>query len=269
MTRGLILVAFIFLLAACGPQATPFPAEVPTNTPAALQSGASTPIRYALAANTQGLVGDLGAIQTSSRMDQLTDPINPDDLGSRYDIVVAYGDIPNGSRSPLIPHIALIVKTDDLPLNNPALLSILKRSLDPQMMLTALNIPGAQADSMESEEPGKLRIELANAGLPDGFALNMAYAYTPGVSQLVVQFQAAGIRVQPLLINKSEINTTLDQNRVQLALVAWTTPQERTSWTTHFGDDHVIDLYSTPISYRAVPELKITFTYDGWPLASR
>ncbi len=97
----------------------------------------------------------------------------------------------------------------------------------------------------------------------------MAYAYTPGVSEVVQQLQAAGIRVQPILMRQSDVQNAFDQGRIQLALVPWETQDDRTKWVTAFGDSQVIDLYSLPISYRAVSGLKITFTPEGWPLASR
>jgi hypothetical protein len=265
----LVVIILMILLAGCGPQATPFPADIPVAATSTSEAGAQAPIRYALAANTEGFVSDLALIQAATRVEQLSEPINPDDLGSRYDIVAAYGDLPDGTRSPISPHAALVMQTDSLPLGNTVLLDVFRRSIQLQGIVTTLNIPGITPDPVESGQSGSLRTELANAGWPDGFALNLAYAYVPGVQQLAEQFEAAGIRVRVTALDRSDVMMALEQNRMQAALISWSSTDDRALWTERFGDDHVIDLYTIPISYRATAGLNISFTPDGWPLVSR
>ena len=253
------------MLVACEPQATPFPASIPTAT-IALPAVSITPIRYAVAANTQGLIPHLELIQNAAQVEQLSEPDNPDDLGKRYDIVVAYGDMEEGITSPVKPHIALVLNSDIPPLNNPTLLSVLRRAINPQAIVTALNIPGVVPEIVEAGEPNKLRVELANAGWPDGFSLKMAYAYTPGFAELTEELHAAGIEVDALAMTQEDIGKAFEEKRIQMALIAWVTAEERQVWMVSFGEGNVMDLYSVPISYRAIPELKVTFTADGWPV---
>jgi hypothetical protein len=264
-----IALGLLFLLSACGPQATPFPAVVPTVEVTAPQSGQVAPIRYALAANTQGLVADWSLIQASGIVEQLTDPINPDDLGSRYDIIVAFGDMPQGTRSPNPLHTVLLLNSANPVFMDAALRDVVRRSVDAQAIISALQIEGATAEVLQTDDPQNLRSELANSGWPDGLSLNMAYTYTPGFSTLVEQFRRAGLRVQPMLMTDAEVMDAFARNRIQLALAIWTTPDRHEAWVTRFGSEDVIELYALPISYRALPDLKISFTSDGWPLASR
>jgi hypothetical protein len=97
----------------------------------------------------------------------------------------------------------------------------------------------------------------------------MAYSYTPGFDILAGQFLATGIGVKSQLMNKTDIVSALESNRVQIALINWGILDDRKIWEEHFGEDNVIDLYTIPISYRSLPGLNIAFTPDGWPLASR
>src|SRR5262245_16264955 len=84
----------VLLVAACGPEATPYPVDIPSATTSTPQTSDTSTIRYALAANTNGLVSDLSLIQASAQIEQLTEAVNPADLGNRYDLVAAYGDLP-------------------------------------------------------------------------------------------------------------------------------------------------------------------------------
>ena len=236
--------------------ATPLPGDAPT-------------IRYALAANTVGFVSDLSLIQASAQVEQLTEPIDANDLGNRYDLLAAYGDLPAGIRSPVTPHVALVVNPATHPLDDPFLMNIFYRSLNPQAIIDTLAIPGTVADTREASTPTTLRTELANAGWPDGLSLSMAFADTPGAPQIITQLQAAGIQARLSPMGESEIRKAFDEGYIQAALIAWKSPEERTEWVDRFGDVNVIDLYSIPISYIAVPELRITFTPGGWPLPSR
>ncbi len=246
MAKVIRFVSALLLLwlAACGPQATPFPADIPVSATNIPEAGATISTRYALATNTHGLVSDLELIQ-------------------------AYGDFPDSTRSPIESHIALILKADDFPINNSVVQKVLRHSIYPQAVLDRLNISVGLASSIEAVDAKRLRGDLANSGWPDGFSLNMAYSYTPGFDVVEEQFHNAGIRIQSYLMQKSDITLALDNNRVQLALINWGTPDERMQWTAHFGENNVIDLYTIPISYRAVPGLNITFTSDGWPLVNR
>jgi hypothetical protein len=263
----LVIIAIGALsFAACTPEATPFPVDMPTPETATMPAGSASNIRYALAANTEGYMSELSLIQAAAQVEQLTEPIDAGELGSRYDMVVAYGDLPDGVRSPVTPHIALVVRPAIPPLDDPFLLTILYSSLNPQAIVDTLDIIGAVADIRDPSLPAALRTELANAGWPDGLSLSIAYADTPGAVEVANDLEAAGIQVRLWLMRQKEMSGAFDEGLIQGALIAWKTPEERAEWVERFGEANVIDFYSIPISYLAIPGMEVTFTPGGWPL---
>ncbi len=263
------LFAIIILFAACTPESTPFPVnlpETPTTTP---PPTIPPPVRYALAANTEGFIADMDMIAAAGQVEQLADHGNDAGLGVQYDIVAGYGDWSGWTRSAVTPHVSLVINTALTPLDNPLLANIVRRSIDPQAVIDVLDIPGAAADMVETSAPHMLRTELANLGWPDGFELAVGYAHTPGAFEISGQLEASSIENRPLLMNSEDIDAELGTGRLHLALVMWTTQAERETWESLVGDVNVIDLYTMPISYRALPELSITFTLGGWPVAAR
>jgi hypothetical protein len=260
-----ILIGLCCLIG-CTPEATPFPVDIPPTAGSTPPPGSNAAVRYALAANTEGYVADMGLIKASAQVEQLIEPINPAELGARFDLAAAYGDLPDGVRSPVMPHVALVINPAASPLNDPTLLAVLRRSLNPAAMITVLDIPGATADTIESTSPSVLRTELANAGWPDGMILSLAYAYTPGAAQIAEQLGGSGIHVRLSLLPESEISSAFDDETIQAALIAWETPEERQIWIDRFDETNVIDLYAVPISYIAVEGLTVSFSSAGWPL---
>jgi hypothetical protein len=258
----------LLALAACAPEATPFPVDMPTPVIETPIPSVPPPIRYALHPNTEGYVAEMDMLTAAAQVEQLAEPINPDDLGNRYDLVAAYGEWSGWTRSPITPHAALIINTHGNPLNSPVLAAIVRRSPQPEALLTDLNLPGVVADVIENDTPQTLRTELANRGYPDGLELTLGHAYVPGVDSLSTQLHKAGINNRPLLLSQEEIRTALDEGWLHLALVTWQTPEEREQWTQDAGMENVLDLYILPISYRTLPELTITFSPGGWPIAT-
>src|SRR5512145_2156078 len=158
--RWLLAITIFLGLTACEPEPTPFPVDVPlaetavlTPPPAVtLEATSAAPgvVRYALAANTTGLVADLPLLAASAQVETLTEPVNPADLGLRYDLIAAYGDLPGSARSPVMPHVALIINPAAPPLDNPELVAVIRRSLNPNEMLETLNLPGAVPEPAET-----------------------------------------------------------------------------------------------------------------------
>lgn len=263
---SVLLMCFFLIIAACTEEPTPFPADIPGETEAAIPVGESSVIRYVLAANTEGFVSELELIEASAQVEQLTEPVTPDDLGTEYDLFAAYGDLPGGTRSPVMPHVTLVIKSDIAPLDDLSLRNILIRSLSPKAVVDRLGIPGATPAELESTTSGLLRAELANAGWPDGLSLILGYAHTPGALQVAEQLQMAGIHARLSPMNQRELKNAFDAGTIQAGLITWNTPEEHAEWVEHFGSSNVINLYSIPISYIARPDLSIDFTPGGWPL---
>ena len=255
-------------LVSCTPEATPFPVDIPTIGSTSAPNSQFT-VRYALAANTENLVSDLAVIQAETQVEQLTEPVNNDDLGNRYDLVAAYGDLVDGTRSPIVHHIALVINPSIPPLDNTILIDILRRSLDTQAIVNAVDISGAEANVFDSSSPVILRTELANAGWPDGLKLILAYAYTPGAATVAEYLGLAGIHAQLLALTENEVIMTFAEDRIQAALITWKTAEERESWVSQFRSENVIDLYSIPISYVVVSGLNVEFTTSGWPIPAK
>lgn len=272
------LPVVIGLLAGCGPQPTPFPVDIPaeeTQPPAPTEAAPaavepSLPpgiIRYALAANTAGLVADLPLIEASTQVEQLADPPHPDDLGRRYDILAAFGDLPGGQRSPILQHVALLI--NPAAVQQEELAAVLRHSLDPADVLAALAAPGTAAEPLAIPSVTARRVELANAGWPDGINLNLAYTFAPGAAQAAAALQAARIGTQPAQMTAEALNSALETGQIHLALIVWKTPDERAAWAERAGAANLVDLYTVPIGYQAAPGLNITFTPSGWPIANR
>lgn len=263
-----ILILFMLAHSGCTPEATPYPVDAPENGNRNLSAGSTATIRYALATNADGFVSDLALIQASAQVEQLTEPLNPDDIGNQYDLAAAYGDILGGTRSPIVPQATLILHSSAPPLDNPALLEIVRRSLNTQAIAEAMAIDGITAHNREFDVPARLRTELANAGWPDGLSLRLAYTAVPGAVQVATVLQRAGINAHIVSMNEDDLRIAFDNETIQAALVAWVTREERDSWVDSFGQANVLDLYSIPISYIAAEGLFITFTPGGWPLPS-
>lgn len=264
-------LAFIFLLTACEPKATPFPAEMPTEEPTTpaqiaqpgdpVQIGAT--IRYGLA--FLGLpVPDIEQIQAASEVTLITDTPNPNDIGTTFDLLAAYGDLPGGTRSPVSTHVSLVLNRQRPPLDAPEIAGIIRRSLNPTQWTANLAIAGVQPEALEIASTAILRTELANSGWPDGFDVVLTAFNSPITSLVAGQLNTLGIGAQPIPL------TDAAWTNAQMALVMWATPEDRAVWVERAGDEAlVIDLLTIPISYWAVNGLNITFTPGGWPLATR
>lgn len=264
MARILPFLILVLLLASCEPAATPFPVELAATATPTLPPSTPVPIRYALAPNTAGLIADLTLMQGGGIVQQLSVLPDPTGIGSEYDVVVIYGDF-NGWTRASAPTISLVIGPD----MEPALADILRRAIDAQGIIAALDISGATAASSAHTPAPILRIELANMGRPDGFGINLGYAYTPGASQITAQLTAANIQSRLSLQTNTDLQSALIEGRLQAGLIMWLTPDERQSWADRFGSAQVIDLYTVPISYLAAPDLVISLTPGGWPLARR
>ena len=264
MKYAIVAFTLIFLLVACESEATPFPVDIPpTETPIPIST--DTPqIRYALASNMFGFTPDLDGIRLTALVEQLTESINADDLGMRYDIVVSFGELA-GWTTIETPIQVSIVFSDTL---NVSFRDVIQQVIDPQSIVADLGMPGAIANYSGSSVFEQVRSELANSGFPDGFSVIVAYAYTPGIASVVAQLDTVNVDAQTQLFTNLDIVEAFGNQEIQVALVTWITTEDREIWTDHFGANNVIDLYSLPISYRAVDGLQISINANGLPLAS-
>jgi hypothetical protein len=270
----------VAVLAGCGPdEATPFPVQVTAEfaTATALPPAASGEmtelsaapnsgqIRYAVAPNAAEMVSaDFG---DTVRVQQLTEAVNPADVGAQYDIVVGYGDLPGGVRSAYSHTVTLILNPDSWPMMSAELLGLVRGSVDPGAVVAALDVAGVTV-SEQNPAAGNLRVSLANAGWPDGIGLRMGYQPVPGSEVIVGQLRASYLVGRGVGLPADATIGSIDSS-VQLALMVWARPEVRHGWVTRFGTENVIDLYTLPISYVAAEGIQVTFDAWGWPIASR
>lgn len=268
------MIFLTLLLAACEAAPTPFPVDVPpTPTPTALPEGLP-PLRYALAPPfTERGFSDLVQLREAGvDVYALVEPPASGDLGSAYDVVAAYGTADGEwTASALLPHIALVVDSTRTPFDDAGLRALLLQSLDTAPLSAALNITGVEVlpNPENTLSPNVIRTQLANDGLPDGVGLVLAEAFVPGADTLAAQMYAAGFDAALVTLSVNDIRAAFDEGRIQAALVVWALDAERDAWIARYGADSFRDLYTLPIRYRALPDLKIAFTPGGWPLPSR
>jgi hypothetical protein len=205
---------------------------------------------------------DLRAIAASGEIDPVSPPFLDSDLGSRYDVLVALGDLPNGTRAPTPLTISLALNTVLPPLDDDALAEIVRRAINPQALVGVLGIAGAEPLPYTSETSQALRTSLANAGLPDGFDLSLASLDVPGADAIGEQLAMIGVEVRISQIAPEEVGD-LSAFHVILFSINFRV------LVTELAAVDTIDLFTMPISYRAVSELTIEFTNNGLPLARR
>ena len=238
----------LLLACACEPDATPLPGNLPTREPPTPEPTELSALRYAIAPNTLPYLSepDRAQIASSAEIVALDAPPAAAELGARYDIVVALGDLPDSELAPSPLQLSLIFNTSLSPLDDPDLELIVYQTIDPQAVAGALGVPPEQAGAAPAPSRSALRSRLANAGYPDGFDLTLA-AFAPGADVLARLLEAVGIHTR--------IVTAADE------------PAHLTLTTAPTTD--ALTLLTLPIRYRAVDGLTITFTPAGFPVAQR
>jgi hypothetical protein len=257
------------MIAGCEAQGTPVPAVLPptpTDTPVPTLP---PPVRYAFMANTAGFVEDLDQMRATGLVEQLSDNNTDEGVISGYDIAVTFGLVEGWEQAPVTLHLALIVNPAIVPMDNALVVDTIRRSLNPGAIIEGLGVVGASAEAMTPTDGLRLRTDLANGGLPDGADIILAHRTLPGYDQIAQQLNTSGLRVALQAIQRDTVLDTLARKRAHLIFAAWTTPEERAAWVEQVGEAHVIDLYAIPISYRAVPDVTLEFTPDGFPIGRR
>lgn len=270
MSRGPALVAALVLtlgLSACGPEATPLPVDIPVTQAAGGAPVEPATLRYALAPNTRGYVAELEQIAAAAEVTTLDDLPSPDAVGDRYALVAALGDFDGATRSPQPLRVILILNTASDPLDDPAIADLARRAVNPAAIVAALGIAGAEARELAGRESTTLRAELANLGLPDGVDVVVGAVFAPGSDLLMAQLRAAGFVAAHTSLTLVEAESAFAAGTANLLLVG-AGDAAIEAWRANAGAANVIDLYTLPISYRAIPDLVLSFTPSGWPVPS-
>lgn len=269
MRLRLILLLLFAILVACEPEPTPFPVDVPVTPTPTLSPTELPPLRYALAANTVGYVTDMDQIRSGAVVEQLSDPVNEADLGSRYDIVVSFGDFAGWTQTAILPKVILILNPAVEPFNAD-LLDVIRESINAEAVVNALAIPGVTIlQTVTVVDPSALRAQFANLGYPDGLRVAMGFIPIPGVGAVANELERVNVSPRLVELTPEELMTEFEAGRLHLALVSVMSQEQRDSWITMAGAENVIDLYTLPISYLAVDGLSISLTPAGWPIIRR
>lgn len=244
----------------CESQSTPIAAlSTPTDIPQATALPITSELRY-------GVTGNL-----ASYMDNLSDTINFEVLDStsvidEFDLVVAYGIYDGWQQSPLLHHVSLAINPNLAPLDNPTLRDLIPQMIDTQALIARLDIAGIQpAQTQSPENRGVVRTILANAGYPDGVQLILAVESNLALDELVSQFALQSVDLRPTDMSES----VFSDNQAHLALFLWTQDTEREALASQVGDEHVIDLFTVPISYISPSSIAVDFSENGLPIPSQ
>lgn len=264
----------VLWLAGCAPPPTPLPVIAPTVTPvvtaptSAPAAAASTARRWQYGIATAPLP-DTATLAEVADITYLDPTASLTDAAARFDVVIAYGVPPGWSPLPLMTATAaLIINPDVPPFDNPDMAAALRDLLDPAELIAALGLPDSEPLRHNDASADTVRARLANAGFPDGFDVRLA-ATVPGAPALTDHLRTFAIYAHemPLTVSApADVGAALTAGRVDLALVAYIDPAARADWVAQVGADHVIDLYTLPLSYHAADTLSLNLTAVGLPL---
>lgn len=258
-------IVSLLLLVACEGQPTPFPAQLPTDTPSASEiTDSATPsatnapsLRYAIDPSLANipirLEGNYTRIQAAT-------PLASSDI--QYDIAVMLGGTEGWQTSPIPLSIGLILR----PSAN--FTDIIWRAIDPPVLIERMGVNWITPLHDGTTPAIVLRNELANLGKPDGFAVTMGMLGIIGEEALRDQLRTLLIEIAAIPITIEDRIPTLQSGMIDMVLVSWFTEAERDEWVNLVGEANLLPLFSVPISYQAMPDLTITLSIYGLPEVS-
>ena len=258
----------LLLISACQPEATPVANVAPPTPTEDIAETLPPPIRYVLGIHAQNIVSLSNEISQNALIIPASGLTEDSLLGTDYDVIADYGSVEGWQQSPVIPTISLIINPNLAPLNDDSIANIIRSSVDGVRIINQTNISGTIPLAVSTIRISSLKTEFANMGHPDGFELRIGIAEIPNAQAILQELSALNIDTEVINGTLTDIATELTSNRLQLALIKWHSVSEKAIWTSAVGENNVIDLYQLPISYLASPDLKITFSDDGFPIAS-
>jgi len=258
----------ICLVVACQPEATPV-ANVapPTNTPD-MSETLPPPIRYVLGTHAQNMPSIEGELTESGLLIPVSSLTVESQLGVDYDVIADYGIVEGWEQSPILPTVSLVINPNLDPLTDDNITNIIRNSVDGVRIINQTNISGTIPLAVSTIRLSSLKTEFANMGYPDGFELQLGIAEIPNSQAIITELNNLNLDLNMTSTSLESIPTQLVDNRLHLALIKWHTVSEKSVWTSAVGENNVIDLYQLPISYLASPDLNVTFSDSGFPVAS-
>jgi hypothetical protein len=263
-----ICILTLVFISACQPEATPVANVMPPTATTDIIETLAPPIHYVLGANIQNMDSIRDEIAQSALLIPASGLTEESLLGTDYDIIADYGLIDGWQQSPVVPTVSLIINPNLAPLNDEPIANIIRNGVDGVRIVNRTNISGTLPLAISTIRLTSLKTEFANMGYPDGFELQIGVAEIPHHDAIVNELNGLNLELQITQRTLENIATQLTNNRLHFALIKWNNVSEKAIWTSAVGEMNVIDLYQLPISYLASPELTITFTDNGFPIAS-
>lgn len=255
-----VLIGFLLLVvtvgSGCEPAATPV-AAVQTSTPlaaaVAAEASALPALRYGVTVDLQHDLPEAYRVQTIDLANEI----------SGFDVLVTYGVDPTWSLSDGRHTVWLVTNPTQAPFDNPQVREQVLAALDPNAVVDALPYEGITSSGNATLDPLTTRVNLANLGYPDGFALRiLAATTTPGLTALRAQLDT--LRLPSQVVAPHEANENF-----HFAYLLTTSETEHALIEMRYPGTHWQAFFSLPIRYRFTPGLIITFDDAGIPLATR
>lgn len=268
----LALLAFAHMaLAGCQAQATPVPPLLPTETILAQTvEPATAPIHYAFAANTSGFVSRdaLDLIGQSALVEQLSDEQTTEDAISGYDVIVAYGIIPDWDVAPVAHEIGVVLNRGIPPLSEEDIFQVVAQRIDGPSLVSMLDIPGTEALSVPEIDANTARTQLARLGYPDGITLNVQVSSVSGSELIKPLFEASNIRLITTAKTTNDVIEALVSNQAHMALANLSDPSIQ-QMVSDSASIIAVPYYRIAISYLSTADVRLEFSSVGWPIPSR
>lgn len=264
----LICIMAVVVISACQPEATPVANVVPPTATVDMIETLAPPIHYVLGSTIQNMDSIRDEIAQSALLIPASGLTEESLLGTDYDIIADYGLIDGWQQSPVVPTVSLIINPNLAPLNDDTIANIIRNGVDGVRIVNQTNISGTLPLAISTIRLTSLKTEFANMGYPDGFELQMGVAEIPHHDAIITELNGLNLDLQITQDTLDNIATQLTNNRLHIALIKWNNVSEKAIWTSAVGEMNVIDLYQLPISYLASPDLNITFSDNGFPIAS-
>lgn len=255
MRRLAVLIVALVGLVGCEQTATPLPVAL-SPTDATLPTQTIPRFSYALSPE---------AASAFAKRDQLlagfdvviVDPQQDD--GSTYDIVVALGTVEGMTPSPIPLTVKLSLKSTLQPLDDPQVADLVQQIFQPGVIAAELGLATGAAPA-QTIEPATIRVQLANAGYPDGLNLNLISTLAPRSERLPDLLHPYGIDLHLTVMNDEDAERNYTSEVFNGAVTG-----SGSTWIEQ-PDSHLIDLYSIPVSYRAAGAISLSFTPQGFPI---
>jgi hypothetical protein len=131
------------LLAGCEAESTPLPAFVAASPTAPLATPTRGPLRYALTADA-ALNADVALLEEAADVVVL-DAGAPAEMDGTFELMAGYGVRAGWARSPVTPHVSLVIGATRRPLDEDDIAALVLNALDATTVVAAHGIGGSEA----------------------------------------------------------------------------------------------------------------------------